>query len=78
MDEHHSAGQRINPTGIDPRTPVIVRKTRRDRGTAARRSDGAPQLGETAFTKLVDQPPDGPELLHELKFDGYRSWRESF
>src|SRR5215471_11550080 len=22
--------------------------------------------------KLVDQPPDGPEWLHELKFDGYR------
>jgi bifunctional non-homologous end joining protein LigD len=21
---------------------------------------------------LVDQPPDGPEWLHELKFDGYR------
>ena len=24
------------------------------------------------LTKLVDQPPDGPEWLHELKFDGYR------
>jgi hypothetical protein len=23
-------------------------------------------------TKLVDQPPDGPEWLHEIKFDGYR------
>jgi ATP-dependent DNA ligase len=24
------------------------------------------------LTKLVDQPPDGSEWLHELKFDGYR------
>jgi ATP-dependent DNA ligase len=24
------------------------------------------------LTKLVDQPPDGPEWLLEIKFDGYR------
>jgi ATP-dependent DNA ligase len=24
------------------------------------------------LTKLVDQPPEGPEWLHELEFDGYR------
>src|SRR5215471_14619404 len=24
------------------------------------------------LTRLVDQPPDGPEWLHEVKFDGYR------
>ena len=24
------------------------------------------------LTKLVEQPPDGSEWLHELKFDGYR------
>jgi len=24
------------------------------------------------LTKLVDRPPDGPEWLHELKYDGYR------
>jgi hypothetical protein len=24
------------------------------------------------LTKLVDQPPNGSEWLHELKFDGYR------
>jgi DNA ligase D-like protein (predicted ligase) len=24
------------------------------------------------LTKLVDQPPEGPEGLHEIKFDGYR------
>ena len=24
------------------------------------------------LTKLVDQPPDGVEWLHEIKFDGYR------
>src|SRR5438045_8821395 len=24
------------------------------------------------LTRLVDAPPDGPEWLHEIKFDGYR------
>jgi len=24
------------------------------------------------LTKLVDQPPEGPDWLHEIKFDGYR------
>src|SRR5260370_3517692 len=24
------------------------------------------------LTKLVDNPPEGPEWLHEIKFDGYR------
>jgi bifunctional non-homologous end joining protein LigD len=24
------------------------------------------------LTRLVDQPPDGPEWLHEIKYDGYR------
>src|SRR5215472_18837053 len=24
------------------------------------------------LTQLVDQPPDGPHWLHEIKFDGYR------
>jgi ATP-dependent DNA ligase len=24
------------------------------------------------LTKLIDQPPEGPEWLHEIKFDGYR------
>ena len=24
------------------------------------------------LTRLVDQAPEGPEWLHEIKFDGYR------
>ena len=24
------------------------------------------------LTRLVDEPPEGPEWLHEIKFDGYR------
>jgi bifunctional non-homologous end joining protein LigD len=24
------------------------------------------------LTKLADQPPEGPDWLHEIKFDGYR------
>ena len=30
-----------------------------------------PDWVKPQFTKLLDQRPDGPEWLHESKFDGY-------
>jgi ATP-dependent DNA ligase len=35
-------------------------------------SDGLPVWIKPQLTKLVDQPPDGSDWLHEIKFDGYR------
>jgi ATP-dependent DNA ligase len=39
-----------------------------------RRAEGTalPSWIKPQLTKLVNQPPDGSEWLHELKFDGYR------
>ena len=31
-----------------------------------------PNWVKPQLTKLVDQPPDGPERLHEINFDDYR------
>ena len=31
-----------------------------------------PKWIKPQLTRLVDAPPDGPEWLHEIKFDGYR------
>ena len=31
-----------------------------------------PNWVKPQLTKLVDQPPDGPEWLQEIKFDDYR------
>src|SRR5436190_3156895 len=31
-----------------------------------------PDWVKPQLSKLVDEPPDGPEWLHEIKFDGYR------
>jgi DNA ligase D-like protein (predicted ligase) len=31
-----------------------------------------PDWVKPQLTKLVDDPPEGPEWLHEIKFDGYR------
>src|SRR6266849_2965811 len=31
-----------------------------------------PDWVKPQLAKLVDQPPEGPEWLHEIKFDGYR------
>ena len=41
---------------------------------AARQLKGAilPAWIEPQLCKLVQEPPDGPEWLHEIKFDGYR------
>ena len=41
------------------------------RGHAAGRV-GLPQWIKPQLTQLVDQAPDGPDWLHEIKFDGYR------
>jgi ATP-dependent DNA ligase len=33
---------------------------------------GLPQWIRPQLTQLVDAAPDGPDWLHEIKFDGYR------
>jgi bifunctional non-homologous end joining protein LigD len=44
------------------------------RSLAGRRAEetALPNWIKPQLTKLVDQPPDGPDWLHELKYDGYR------
>ena len=33
---------------------------------------GLPSWVKPQLCKLVDEPPDGSEWLHEIKYDGYR------
>jgi len=42
------------------------------RPLARRAHAGLPEWIRPQLTQLVDQAPDGPEWLHEIKFDGYR------
>src|SRR5215470_6224887 len=43
------------------------------RSVAGRRTAAPlPEWIRPQLTQLVDQPPDGPDWLHEIKFDGYR------
>jgi ATP-dependent DNA ligase len=44
------------------------------RPVAGRRPDAAalPQWILPQLTRLIDAAPDGPDWLHEIKFDGYR------
>ena len=45
------------------------------RGTSRRRRAEPPTLPQwirPQLTQLFDQAPDGPNWLHEIKFDGYR------
>jgi bifunctional non-homologous end joining protein LigD len=37
-----------------------------------RHPTGLPKWVKPQFCKLVDAPPQGPEWLHEIKYDGYR------
>jgi DNA ligase D-like protein (predicted ligase) len=56
-------------TGADHRAEDMTRSladNRRPEPTAL------PAWVKPQLTKLVDQPPDRPEWLHEIKFDGYR------
>ncbi len=46
--------------------------TRSPAGNRRAEPTALPSWVKPQLTKLVDQPPDGPEWLHEIKFDGYR------
>ena len=45
--------------------PLARRGPRREEG-------GLPEWIRPQLTEIVDQAPDGPDWLHEIKFDGYR------
>src|SRR5437879_4153477 len=42
------------------------------RPLARRAHAGLPEWTRPRLTELVEAAPDGPEWLHEIKFDGYR------
>jgi ATP-dependent DNA ligase len=46
-------------------TRPVARRSRSD-------TSGLPQWIRPQLTELVDQAPDAPGWLHEIKFDGYR------
>jgi DNA ligase D-like protein (predicted ligase) len=46
--------------------------TRSLAGRRGAETTALPDWVKPQLTKLVDDPPDGPEWLHEIKFDGYR------
>ena len=74
MDENHAGGERVNPGGIDPgaarasylEMPRSLNDWRRPEATAL------PGWIKPQLTRLVPEAPDGPDWLHEIKFDGYR------
>jgi hypothetical protein len=68
----HVNGRRKNPEAHAP-APLSASGMARP---VARRRAGAASLPEwirPQLTQLVDQAPDGPDWLHEIKFDGYRT-----
>src|SRR6266436_8875610 len=46
--------------------------TRSLAGSRRAEATALPAWVKPQLTKLVDQAPEGPEWLHEIKFDGYR------
>ena len=42
-------------------------------GRSRRRRPAMPEFVPPQLCKLVERPPEGPEWVHEIKFDGYRS-----
>src|SRR5207247_6337636 len=41
-------------------------------GTRRAEATALPSWVKPQLTNLVDDPPEGPEWIHEIKFDGYR------
>jgi ATP-dependent DNA ligase len=74
VDENHAAGERINPGGIDRGSERAVPEDMARPLGGRRRAEvtALPNWIKPQLTKLVDQPPEGLEWLHEIKFDGYR------
>jgi hypothetical protein len=62
----HSPGDRFDQAVVPEEMARPLGGRRRTEATAL------PGWIKPQLTKLVDQPPDGPEWLHETKFDGYR------
>ena len=55
------------------RSPGPPKVSPRPKSTKAKkRVDSLPKAIDVQLATLADQPPDGKEWLHELKFDGYR------
>jgi ATP-dependent DNA ligase len=46
--------------------------TRSLAGSRRAEATALPNWVKPQLTKLVGEPPDGPEWLHEIKYDGYR------
>jgi bifunctional non-homologous end joining protein LigD len=51
------------------RTP---RRSKSKRRSAKTKAEPLPDFVELQLATLVDKPPQGPNWLHEMKFDGYR------
>jgi bifunctional non-homologous end joining protein LigD len=53
---------------------VIAPDAGMTRSLTGRRAEATalPDWVKPQLTKLVDEPPEGPEWLHEIKYDGYR------
>jgi ATP-dependent DNA ligase len=62
----------VEESGFELSVPPGRKALRSLAGRQHREATALPGWIKPQLTKLVDQPPDGPEWLHELKFDGYR------
>jgi ATP-dependent DNA ligase len=55
-----------------PKTHVFKIDESRSRAPEALNESSPPRAVKPQLCGLVDEPPQGPEWLHEIKYDGYR------
>jgi ATP-dependent DNA ligase len=60
------------PTCIDTKASGAAAMTKSMTNQPRGPSPGLPKWVRPQLCKLVDAPPQGPEWLHEIKYDGYR------
>jgi bifunctional non-homologous end joining protein LigD len=62
-----------NAVAMSPRKPRLGTGPRRARKVpAGARRGPLPAFIEPSLALLADKPPNGPQWVHEIKFDGYR------
>jgi ATP-dependent DNA ligase len=60
------------PTRIDTNASCAAVMTKSMTNQPRGSSPDLPKWVKPQLCKLVDAPPQGPESLHEIKYDGYR------
>jgi len=72
LDLTRPEAELLRPLPVGSRAVEQVRYSPMARSATRRTAAALPERIRPQLTQLVQESPEGPEWLHEIKFDGYR------